>query len=537
MDYRSAYIRRSRKGSRLKQRLAAVGLLGVAACAGLYALAMNESAAPALSARAHAPADTAALAPTVLRTAAQVEAQEKTRKTRRVYPYSIVPGGLADRRELARAVVIDKVVAEHYAAFETARATVKTVDKPRAVYVSYRKGDKVFWTAKKLQLAEGETLLSDGQNEIRTRCGNRISDVPQLPVEAKGPSEEELDAAVEVAEDDAGEGTVAHVGFAVDGNPAGHGYQLKTFGSGSAAQNGGTRPTRTGVGMPSLPGSGLGAAWAGGTLPPTLDGKVSSDASGTGSAGTSTTGTNTGTTNTGTTGTGTPGTGTSGTGTSGTGTPVTGTSGSGTGTPGTVTSGTSPSGTGTSGTGATKPGGTKPGGPKTGGSTPGGPKTTTPSTGTPTTGTPTTGSPTTGTPSTGTPATGEQHAAAPVTNGSDTGNTGGVKTGDTSTGTGTGTKDVPSGGTTPDSGTPTGGAQPTVLPDAPVLPPADPGTKPPAVPGTLLPPTTDLPGPTSGPAKAPVKHADVPEPGSLWLAATGVAALLASRRAKKRTRD
>ncbi|EEF22102.1 conserved hypothetical protein, partial [Ricinus communis] len=274
---------------------------------------MNESTAPAMSGQAHAPAAAAALAPTVLRTAAQVEAQDKSRKTRRVYPYSIVPGGLADRRELTRAIVVDKVVAEHYAAFQTDKATLKTVDKPRAVYVSYRKGDKVFWTAKKLHLAEGESLLSDGQNEIRTRCGNRISDVPQLPVEAKGPSEEELDASVEVAEDDAGEGTVANVGFGVDANPAGRGHPLQSFGTGTTAQNGGTRPTRTSVGMPSLPGSGLGPVWAGGALPVTLDGKLSSDVSGTGSPATGTTGT--GTPDKVTSGTGTPGTGTPGTGT------------------------------------------------------------------------------------------------------------------------------------------------------------------------------------------------------------------------------
>ncbi|WP_449405647.1 hypothetical protein [Massilia phosphatilytica] len=151
MDYRTAYIRRSRKGSRLKKRVAAIGLLGVAACAVVFALEMRESAAPpAMQAQAQAPAaDTATPAPVVLRTAAQAE----TKKTRRVYPYSIVPGGVIDRRELAHAVVADKVVAAHYAAFETARATVETVTKPRAVYVSYRKGDKVFWTSKKLQLA------------------------------------------------------------------------------------------------------------------------------------------------------------------------------------------------------------------------------------------------------------------------------------------------------------------------------------------------------------------------------------------------
>jgi hypothetical protein len=501
MDYRSAYIRRSRKDSRLKKRLAAAGLLGVAACVGLYAFAMSESAAPAtaLSVQAHAPADTATPVPTVLRTAAQVE----TKKTRRVYPYSIVPGGVLNRRELTHAVVVDKVVAEHYAAFEASKATVRTVDQPRAVYVSYRKGDKVFWTAKKLQLAEGETLLSDGQNEIRTRCGNRISDVPRLPVEANGPSEEELDASVDVAEDDAGEGTVAQVGFAADGNPAGRGYQLQSFGTGTAAQNGGTRLTRTSISTPSLPGLGLGPIQGGGTV---LAGKVSSDAAGTGTSGAGTTGS-------GTTGTGTPGTATSGTGTSGTDTPGTGTPGtatpvtgtSGTGTSGTGTPGTGTSGTGTSGTVVTKPGGTNTGGPKTGGSTPGGPKTTTPTT--------------------GTPAAGEQHPAAPVNNGSDTGNAGDVKTGETGT------------GTTPDSGTPTGGTLPTILPVEPVPPATDTGTKPAPLPGTLLPPTTDLPGQANDPAKTPVKHTDVPEPGTLWLAGAGVAALLAARRAQKRTRD
>jgi hypothetical protein len=275
MDYRSAYIRRSRKGSRLKQRLAAVGVLGVVACATLYAYAMHESTAPTVSAQAHAPAAATTPAPAVLRTAAQVE----TKKTRRVYPYSIVPGGVLDRKELTHAVAVDQVVAAHYAAFEASKTTVRTVDKPRAVYVSYRKGDKVFWTAKRLQLAKGETLLSDGQNEIRTRCGNRISDVPQLPVEAKGPSEEELDSSVEEAQQD--EGTMEQVGYAAETNPAGHGYQLQTFGNGETAQTGGTGPTRTSFGPNGIQGAGMGPIWDGGTLPVSLA-KVSSDTTPTG---------------------------------------------------------------------------------------------------------------------------------------------------------------------------------------------------------------------------------------------------------------
>jgi hypothetical protein len=284
MDYRSAYIRRSRKGSRLKKRLAAVGLLGVAACAAVYALAMRDAAAPVVSAQV--PAAAATPMPGVLRTAAQVEAQDKSRKTRRVYPYSIVPGGVLNRQELTHALVVDKVVAEHYSAFEAGKATVKTVDKPRAVYVSYRKGDKVFWTAKKLQLAEGETLLSDGQNEIRTRCGNRISDVPQLPVEAKGPSEEELDSSVEQAQE--GEGTAQQVGYEADTNPAGQGYQLQTFGTGDTAPAGGTTPTQTSFGLSGS--GGVGPITEGGTLPVTLS-KVSSDTAASGTGGSSGTGT------------------------------------------------------------------------------------------------------------------------------------------------------------------------------------------------------------------------------------------------------
>ena len=121
-------------------------------------------------------------------------------------------------------------VAAHYASFDVDKAVKMTVSKPRAVYVSYRKGDQVYWTARKLMLAEGETLLTDGRNEMRARCANRISDVPQLPVELNAPSAEELDSIVGVSMDLGGlglddpaysaTGSINGLGLALAGNEA-----------------------------------------------------------------------------------------------------------------------------------------------------------------------------------------------------------------------------------------------------------------------------------------------------------------------------
>jgi hypothetical protein len=115
---------------------------------------------------------------------------------RPVYKYSILPGGAASREELAGKAAKDKVAAAHYANFEIDKAHVTVVNKPRAVHVSYRKGDRIYWTKRKMTLAAGEALLTDGRSSIRTRCGNRVSDMPQLPVEAGGPGEDELDTIV-----------------------------------------------------------------------------------------------------------------------------------------------------------------------------------------------------------------------------------------------------------------------------------------------------------------------------------------------------
>ena len=62
------------------------------------------------------------------------------------------------------------------------------------MYVSYRLGDRVFWTAKTLKLAKGEAVITDGVNEARARCGNRLSPTPVEPVSPEQPPPQVFEA-------------------------------------------------------------------------------------------------------------------------------------------------------------------------------------------------------------------------------------------------------------------------------------------------------------------------------------------------------
>jgi len=94
---------------------------------------------------------------------------------RPVYRHSVVPGGTYSAPELEEAIRRDPVVAAHYANFRTGNARVVELSDDLAAHVSYRVGNKVFWTRNKLRLAKGERLLFDGRGLARTRCGNRVS--------------------------------------------------------------------------------------------------------------------------------------------------------------------------------------------------------------------------------------------------------------------------------------------------------------------------------------------------------------------------
>lgn len=98
---------------------------------------------------------------------------------RPVYPYSVVPGGVANAKELKWVAEHDPVVAAHYAGFNYERAQLVRLTLARTVYVSYRIGNNIYWTRRRLTLHKGETLITDGRMMARTRCANRVEEAPQ----------------------------------------------------------------------------------------------------------------------------------------------------------------------------------------------------------------------------------------------------------------------------------------------------------------------------------------------------------------------
>lgn len=454
MDFRTAYTRRLEKASRRQKRLGTLAVFGVTA--GVAALLIPELAASHGEDHVGSSAGLALAAAPVFDAGAA--AGEGAASPRRVYPYSIVPGGVSGAAELKRVIRADRVVAAHYASFDADQAREVIVTKPRAVHVSYRKGDQVFWTAKKVMLAQGETLLSDGTNEMRARCANRISDVPRFPVEAHGPSEEELDTVLAGASDEEGTFLAASAGLDPDEGGSGSRYPLGYFPDGAGLVQPASALASMRSAMPSVPRADRSALYGvgSGSLARMAQGSASEGdaaAPGAGSSGGGSTGSGNGGDSVQAPGDGTPATG-------GAEMPSAGDPSTVPGTGNPVTPGTGNSDTGGNGT---------PGGPATGGSG--------------------------GSGGTGTGSSGNGGA---VTGGS--GNGGGGNGGGGGGGAGS-------------------GEQPST-PTAPPIAQTGPG---------LPPQTPDAPS-TPGDVELPAAPAEVPEPGTLWLAGAAMTAMLWLRR-------
>jgi hypothetical protein len=126
MDFRIGYRRRLRTVSLLrKKRLRVRICIGAAMAIAATASAMTWDGAPPAVTVAAAAAPPAL----VLANAKAVQAAS----ARPVYPYSIVPGGVATRDDVQQRVDTDPVVAKHYASFDVRKAHAVVNAKPRAV--------------------------------------------------------------------------------------------------------------------------------------------------------------------------------------------------------------------------------------------------------------------------------------------------------------------------------------------------------------------------------------------------------------------
>lgn len=115
-----------------------------------------------------------------------------------VYPYSVVPGGVASEPEIEDAMSRDASVADHYSGVNVGTMVPVTLRSDTQGYVSFRKNGRIYWTSRKVHLLKGERVFSNGTDCIRGRCGNRISWKPRQPVvphEFEEPTSAELNTA------------------------------------------------------------------------------------------------------------------------------------------------------------------------------------------------------------------------------------------------------------------------------------------------------------------------------------------------------
>jgi hypothetical protein len=130
--------------------------------------------------------------------AATADSALPSKETRPVYPYSIVPGGIHDPKELERVFENDPVVAAHYRNFDFRRARIVQLTEDRTVYVSYRIAGRVYWTTKRVLLRRGEKVITDGKMTLRTRCGNQVSDTARNEVSPNEPAVARLETPIKI---------------------------------------------------------------------------------------------------------------------------------------------------------------------------------------------------------------------------------------------------------------------------------------------------------------------------------------------------
>jgi hypothetical protein len=142
---------------------------------------------PARNSRANAPSDPSLASKGILPVTVNEDASRKS-----FYPYSVIPGGVHSIEELRSAIARDPVVSAQYAAFRLVNARIIQLERESAMHVTYRRGDKIYWTQRELLLPKGELLITDGSETALARCGNMIAETIDDPASPNEPTPQEL---------------------------------------------------------------------------------------------------------------------------------------------------------------------------------------------------------------------------------------------------------------------------------------------------------------------------------------------------------
>ena len=199
MTYTVVRKRRTRRHRR--NRLIRRALL-IAACAALTVACATVSLrylSPSLfrASNVHEPTRESAEASRNLFLATQKEILRLDMEGRTNYKYSVIPGGVRSVQELKWYAEHDPVVKAHYAGFDYDHARMVRLVLARTAYVSYRIGNKVYWTRHRVSLKKGETVITDGKMIARTRCANRVEEVPQQATSESEPPAEKFEEPVQ----------------------------------------------------------------------------------------------------------------------------------------------------------------------------------------------------------------------------------------------------------------------------------------------------------------------------------------------------
>ena len=169
--------RRHRRNRLIRRSLTAATVVIIVASVSTFAL---QYFSPSLfSRRQSAPPPLERSDLTLGRTSAINQILSDAQPSRPVYPYSVVAGGIEDVKELKWVAEHDPIVGAHYAGFNYAHAQVVRLTLARTVYLSYRIGNHIYWTHRRVTLHKGEKVITDGRMTARTRCANRVEESPQ----------------------------------------------------------------------------------------------------------------------------------------------------------------------------------------------------------------------------------------------------------------------------------------------------------------------------------------------------------------------